>query len=148
LNTQYLVELLRLYSNRQKLPKRLHDVRSEAIFHVRARAATAMRQSQHRLDGAAIAQLVDRYLGGSAIKELAGEFDVHRTTITTVLRREQVELRQAGLNASQLEKARTLYRNGWSVARLGDEFGVDGTTVWRHLVLAGVVMRSANERRR
>jgi hypothetical protein len=72
---------------------------------------------------------------------------VHRTTITTVLRREQVELRQTGLSASRLEKARTLYRDGWSRARLGEKFGVDGTTVWRHLLMAGVVMRSPNERR-
>ena len=62
---------------------------------------------------------------------------MHRTTITTVLRREQVELRQTGLSASRLEKARTLYRDGWSRARLGEKFGVDGTTVWRHLLRPG-----------
>ena len=142
-----MVELLRLYSKRQKLPNRLHDIRSEAIVHHRARPTPATRQRQHRLDRAATRQLVERYRGGSQIKDLATEFDVHRTTITTVLRREQVELRQAGLNASQLEKARTLYRDGWSLARLGEKFGVDGTTVWRQLLLAGVVMRSPNGRR-
>jgi AraC-like DNA-binding protein len=141
------VELLRLYSNRQKLPKRLHDVRSEAIFHVRARAAPAMRQSQHRLDGAAIAQLVESYLSGSAIRDLAGEFGVHRTTVTTLLRREHVELRQAGLNQGRVEEACQLYRDGWSVARLGERFGVDGTTVWRYLQLAGVRLRSPNVHR-
>jgi transposase len=106
-----------------------------------------MRQSQHRLDGAAITQLVQRYVGGSAIKDLAAEFAVHRTTITTVLRREQVEMRQAGLNATQLDEVQTLYRDGWSLARLGEKFGVDGTTVWRYLLLAGVTMRSPNEPR-
>ena len=40
-----------------------------------------------------------------------------------------------------------LYRNGWSLARLGEKFGVDDMTVRRYLLLAGVVMRSPHERR-
>jgi AraC-like DNA-binding protein len=141
------VELLRLYSNRQNGQNRLHDVRCEAIVHYRARPAPAIRQGQHRLDGRAIAQMVERYLDGSAIKDLAREFRVHRTTVTTVLRRQHVELRQAGLNEGRVDEARQLYRDGWSVARLGEKFGVDGKTVWRCLLLAGVVMRSPNARR-
>ena len=34
------------------------------------------------------------------------------------------------------------------LARLGEKFGVDDMTVPRHLLLAGVVMRSPHERRR
>jgi hypothetical protein len=93
-----------------------------------------------------IALLVERYLGGSAVKELAAEFGVHRTTVASVLQRQDIKLRQVGLNEDQVEEACALYRNGWSVGRLGQLFGVDGTTVWRYLLLAEVTMRSANER--
>jgi hypothetical protein len=44
--------------------------------------------------------------------------------------------------------AALLYADGWSLARLGEKFGVDDMTVRRYLLLAGVVMRSANQRRR
>ena len=36
----------------------------------------------------------------------------------------------------------------WSLARLGEELGVTANTVRRYLLMAGVVMRSPNERRR
>ena len=141
------MELLRLYSNRQKLPNRLRDIRSEANIRRRARSTPATRQCQHRLDRTAIAQLVARYLGGSPIKDLATEFGVHRTTIATLLRRQRVELRQVGLNERQIEEACRLYRDGCSLAKLAGRFGVDNMTVRRYLTLAGVVMRSPNERR-
>jgi AraC-like DNA-binding protein len=141
-----MVELLRLYSNRQKLPKRLRDVRSEAFAKHRAHPASSIRQSQRRLDSAAIARLVQRYVDGSAIKDLAAEFGVHRTTITTLLRRAHIEPRQVGLKEGQVQEACALYRDGWSAARLGEQSGVDGTTVWRYLTRAGSVMRSPNER--
>jgi hypothetical protein len=83
-----------------------------------------------------IALLVERYLGGSAVKQLAAEFGVHRTTVASVLQRQDIKLRQVGLNEDQVEEACALYRNGWAVGRLGQLFGVDGTTVWRYLLLA------------
>jgi hypothetical protein len=68
------VELLRLYSNRQ----------SPQVGCV--------------MSGEMIALLVERYLGGSAVKDLAAEFGVHRTTVASVLQRQDIKLRQVGLN--------------------------------------------------
>jgi hypothetical protein len=47
-----------------------------------------------------------------------------------------------GLSPDQVTDGCRLYHNGWSLARLGEKFGVDDMTVRRYLLLAGVVMRS------
>jgi hypothetical protein len=68
-------------------------------------------------------------------------------TVTSLLRRHGVELRQVGLTAEQVAEARRLYPEGWSLARLAERYNVDDMTVRPYLLLAGVVMRSPKERR-
>jgi hypothetical protein len=143
-----LVELLRLYSNRQKLPKSLTSVRNAALSAQRLQLRTAPRLHMTRLDAPAAAELVDAYLAGAEIKDLARRFDVHRTTVTSLLLRHDVELRPVGLSPNQIHSAARLYRDGLSLARLGETFRVDDMTVRRYLLLAGVMMRSVNQRRR
>ena len=55
---------------------------------------------------------------------------------------------KVGLSPDQVVDACRLYREGWSLARLGQKFCVDDMTVRRYLLLAGVVMRSPNGWRR
>jgi len=73
---------------------------------------------------------------------------VHRTTVSALLRRFDVELRQPGLAANDVMTAVRLYAQGWSLARLGEKYGADATTVWRALSAAGVTMRSLSSGRR
>lgn len=49
---------------------------------------------------------------------------------------------------AQVEEAAHLYRQGWSLARLGERFEVDSTTVWRALRAQGVRMRDSHGRER
>jgi transposase len=93
-----------------------------------------------------MAELIAAYQGGAGVKELAARFGVHRETVSAIIRRSGVQRNQRGLTATQISQASCLYAGGWSLARLGDEYGVDGTTVWRALTAAGVPMRSPNER--
>ena len=44
----------------------------------------------------------------------------------------------------QLDEATRLYEQGWSLARLGDRFGVDAETVRRALRKAGIPLRARN----
>jgi hypothetical protein len=101
-----------------------------------------------RLDTSAAGELIDAYRAGAKIKDLARRFDVHRTTVTSLLCRHGIERRPVGLSPDQARDAARLYGDGWSPARLGEKFGVDDMTVRRYLLLAGVVMRSPHERRR
>ena len=102
----------------------------------------------NRLDTVAVAELIASYRTGTNINELAERFGVHRTTVACLLRRHGVDVRAVGLSPSQVRDAARLYREGWSLARIGKKFGVDDMTVRRHLLLAGVVMRSPHERQR
>jgi predicted DNA binding protein len=76
------------------------------------------------------------------IKELAQRFGIHRTTVTELLRRHGVKLRRVGLTSDDVAAASQMYARGWSVAKLGRNFGVDAVTVWRALRASGVTMRS------
>jgi hypothetical protein len=96
----------------------------------------------------AVAELIDGYRTRAKIQELARQFGVHRTTVTALLLRHGIKLRQVGLSPDTVGDAARLYRDGWSLARLGAKFSVDDMTVRRYLLLARVVMRSPNERRR
>jgi hypothetical protein len=55
-------------------------------------------------------------------------------------------MRNRGMNEQEIVEAARLYRQGWSLARLGGHFGVDGATVWRDLRQRGVLMRKPYER--
>ena len=143
-----LVEVMRPYSNLPGQQNRLQRARLDATFEERSVERSAPRLHMKRLDAPAVAELIDGYRGGAKVKDLAQRFGVHRTTVTCLLRRHGVQLRPVGLSPGQLCVATRLYREGWSLAKLGEEFGVDDMTVRRYLLLADGAMRSPNERRR
>jgi lambda repressor-like predicted transcriptional regulator len=136
------VELVRLYSN----PK----AKLEVLPNLLVRAASAPRpherpsswQTQVRLDPHKAKELAAAYSTGTTTNELSARFGIHRATVTAILHRLGVNLRQRGLTDEQVAEACRLYPEGWSLARLAERYGVDDMTVRRHLLLAGVVMRS------
>lgn len=69
------------------------------------------------------------------MKELAGRFGIHRTTVAEHLRRQAVARRRPGLTDRELDQARTLRMEGWSYQRLGERFGCDAETVRQRLRL-------------
>jgi transcriptional regulator of acetoin/glycerol metabolism len=99
-----------------------------------------------RLTADEVRELVAAYEAGSTAYELAGQFGVHRVTVTSLLHRSGVVMRRCGLSKEQINETVALYRQGWPVARIGKHFGVDGTTVWRALRQLGVPMRRPWER--
>ena len=80
------------------------------------------------------------------VNELARQLGVRRHTVAALLRRNGVESRNVGLPEDQVTEACRPYRDGWSLARLGDKLGLANLTVRRYLLLAGVLMRSPNDR--
>jgi DNA invertase Pin-like site-specific DNA recombinase len=143
-----IVEVMRLYSNPgaelEALPKLL--VRATSARRPNGRPAS--RQAQVRLDSHQIGALATAYRAGETTNELAARFGIHRATVTAILHRLGVGLRQRGLTDEQVAEARRLYPESWSLARLAERYGVHDMTVRRYLLLAGVVMRSPHERSR
>jgi transcriptional regulator of aromatic amino acid metabolism len=135
------VELVRLYSNPEAEADHLRRVRSAASTPRPAEGLRQPRQRQRRLSMTEVTMLIKAYERQDPVRELARRFGIHRQTVTALLRRHGVELRQAGLAPADIPTATQLYGQGWSCAQLGTRFGVASTTVWRSLRAAGVVMR-------
>ena len=140
------MELVHLYSNpkvgTQTLPKLLVKATSSR----RPQERPSSWQTQVRLDPHRAKELALAYSAGSATNELAARFGIHRATVTAILHRLGVDLRQRGLTNVQVAEACGLYPEGWSLARLAERYDADDMTVRRYLLLAGVVMRSPHER--
>jgi hypothetical protein len=137
-----VVELSVLYSNLNEMTLRLQRVREAAQQERRpVRGGTHRRQVQRRLSPDEARMLADTYVGGAAIQQLAAQYGVHRHTVKDLLVRQHVPLRARGLTDAQVGGGAGLYRDGWSLVRLGDRYSVDDMTVWRALREAGVVMR-------
>jgi hypothetical protein len=77
------------------------------------------RQVQKRLDAASVDALVDGYLSGQTVYELAAEFGIERRTVSAHLHRRGVPMRRRGLSLTQKDEAFVLRDRGWSLARIG-----------------------------
>ena len=98
------------------------------------------RQIQRHLGADEVLSLVDTYAQGDTIDELASKFGIHRTTVMAHLERQRAP-RRSGIVTRNIDEATRLYEEGWSLARVGEHFGVDGETVRRTLRASGVDLR-------
>lgn len=97
--------------------------------------------AQRRLSGGEIADLVGTYQPGMTMKELASEFGLHRTTVSSHLAEQGVPVRRGGLDQEQVAEAVRRYEEGWSSGRLAERFGVSADTVLSVLRRAGATIR-------
>ena len=105
------------------------------------------KQRQRRLTPTDITELVAAYSGGADIKELATQYEVHRTTVANHLHENSVELRRLGVTDVALPEVIRLYvADGWSCQRLAERFDCDAETVRQALKRAGVRLRKPWER--
>ncbi len=95
--------------------------------------AYTSKQSQTRLDPRQIDNLVIAYQSGNTIKELSAQFQIHRTTVSNLLKRRGVPMRYHPLTPEQIEHAIKAYQAGNSSKMIGDLLGVNASTVWRTL---------------
>jgi hypothetical protein len=141
-----VVEVLSRYSNPPAASKRLVSVHAAALSEYRAEPVKPPRRRLRRLTAAEEAELIAGYRAHVPVKELAVRFGIRRQTVNAILRRHDVATHRIGLSPAQVTSAARLYRDGWSLTKLGEKFRVDGMTVRRYLLLEGVMMRSPNDR--
>jgi site-specific DNA recombinase len=106
------------------------------------------RQTQRRLDVTAQAAVVTEFQAGATVRALAAKHQIHRTTVTAILKRADVPARRRGMRPEQVAEAVKLYGQRWSTAELGKRYGVTDMTVRARLIEAGVAMRSPGRPRR
>jgi hypothetical protein len=86
------------------------------------------------LTSAEVEQITAEYRGGEALRMIAQRWGINRETARLALKRAGVPTRRRGdIARSSLEEARRLRGAGWSLNRLGKEFGVDPKTMKKHL---------------
>lgn len=78
--------------------------------------------------------------------DLATQYGVHRQTISALLRREGVTIRQRRvMSEAEIDRAVQLYEQGLSLQTIGERLGWDHKTIHRQLKKRGVVMRGPND---
>jgi len=129
------VELVGAYSNKVLQSQHLRDLRTRIDASQGIRRARRIRRQKapRRLSHEEILELVRAYREGLTVYELATQFGIHRETVSGVLEGEGVPRRGRPLTPAQIERAASLYENGWSLAQVGAELKCDPSTVWRAL---------------
>jgi DNA-binding CsgD family transcriptional regulator len=96
------------------------------------------------LQTAQILELVQQYVAGSSVPQLAEQFNINRTTVLNHLERRGVPRRAnlRKLTDEDIAEACRLYQEGRSTKQLGPQFGVDPETVRKALHKKGLRMRS------
>jgi hypothetical protein len=95
-----LVELLGRYSNRTewiKLAQQLAEGPSREAEEARKPRHVVRKLQPHEIDS-----LASEYRAGAGVQELATRYQVHRATVTVLLRRAGVTMRQRGLTAEHI----------------------------------------------
>jgi hypothetical protein len=134
---------MRRYSNRAYWTKALRRL-PKATSQTETNTVRVHRRSANRLSDGQVAALVDGYLAGATVYELAARFDIHRVTVSAHLHRQGVTVRRQGLDDEGVALAIRLYEDGWSLARIGDRLGVDASTAWTALKTQGIALRDTH----
>ena len=106
------------------------------------------RQIQTRLGPDELMELIAAYQAGVAVKQLAADFRISRSTVTAHMTRHGVRLHYPALTPDEVSEAARLYREGQSLANVGQYYGVAPSTINKVLREAGVPLRDTHGRER
>ena len=86
------------------------------------------------------------YESGRSMASLAAEYGVKRESISKLLRRSGVVIRERRqMNQEQIDESVRLYESGLSLEQIGARLGWDHNTIYRQLKKRGVHMRGPND---
>ena len=94
------------------------------------------------MDPSEIDDLAEAYKAGTSIKDLAGEFEVDRSTILKYLQGMDIQRRRPALDSEQCKEVCRLYQGGLNSSEIGQIFNVSPDTVLRALRRARVRIRN------
>ncbi len=136
-----MVDLLGQLSNPLSIPLVVVDQVSERL--ISTRRPRGPRQAQVRLTESEVDDLLDARLAGASILELASTFGVGRTTVMNHLRRRGVPTVGESLKWDEqtLAAAIRAYNNGNSLSVIGQQYGLDASTVRKRFLRANVTLR-------
>lgn len=87
------------------------------------------RRLSDRLTEAMRHEIMAKYEAGVPTTKLVHEYRIGKGTVLKLLRDAGVAIRNQGLSDEQVGDAARLYESGLSLARIGERFGVDASTI-------------------
>lgn len=88
-------------------------------------------------------QLIELYKAGERVKDLAGQYNIHRDTVSRILNSRGVVRRERGVPSERLSEVIAAYRGGASLDKIAREHGVATNTAAAALRKAGESIRPA-----
>jgi hypothetical protein len=132
------------YLNHSDQGERIREVlRTDPLGPSRAIPGTPKRLIRH-LSNAQMDELLQGYLDGIPVDDLAVRFGIDPSTVEKHVRRRDLPRRSPRLGPSHLEDATQAYRDGESLAMLAKHYGIGKDAVARALRRAGVELRVRN----
>lgn len=122
------------------LQDQTYRILSDAIDQA-PRSPAPRRRVARRLTASEVVAVARAYQAGTEMRDLAVQFEVHRTSISRALHQLGIHIRGQGLRQEDVSEAARLYVEGWSLARLGERYGCAHTDVRNKLMAFGVKMR-------
>ncbi|WRS29214.1 helix-turn-helix domain-containing protein [Actinomycetaceae bacterium MB13-C1-2] len=87
-------------------------------------------------------KVIEAYVAGTPVKEIAKEFGIHRTTITQIALAAGLAMRNQKLSPITKQEARRLYESGLSLAKVAKQLDISPTGARDAIVEIGGTMRS------
>ncbi|WP_232299654.1 helix-turn-helix domain-containing protein [Leucobacter komagatae] len=104
-------------------------------------------QSQTRLSASNRKDLLAGYAEGVPVQELARRFNVHRATVREIARRAGHASRKPELSDDKRAEAARLYKDGLTLAQVGEYLGISDEGVRAAVVARGGTIRPRGRRR-
>lgn len=104
-------------------------------------------QSQTRLSASNREEMLAGYAEGVPVQELATRFNIHRSTVREIARRAGRASRQPELSEVKRTEAAHLYKDGLTLAQVGEYLGISDEGVRAAVVARGGTIRPRGRRR-
>lgn len=116
-------------------------LRRESITDRRGPVATGIARAAAPLNEDAVQRLVQDYENGATVSDLATTYGVHRATVRTKLRENDISPRERAPQHEHAEQFAQLYEQGHSLAAIGRRYDLTPSKVRTQLIRLGVDLR-------
>lgn len=130
--------------NQQSLLATINNPPSLSTTNNNETVITHLRQEQRILSDEEITKIIIGYSNGLTMKQLANQFNCHRTTISQKLKVTGITIRMRSPTKEQVNKIITLYESGLSLENIGKIFNMSATTIMYCLKKQGIKTRDSH----
>jgi len=145
------VELLRAYLNTppelDEIMRSLSELPADQGVDAAGSATSPPRKLRSRLPRSIVSKIVADYQAGSSSRELSAKYELPKSSVLVILKKEGVTRPEVRLTDNQIEAAVRLIQDGKSVSIAATELDVAVRTLYHQLKVRGLPTRAALQAR-